>query len=56
MIFLNTKIEIKFGYDYYMYVTCEELKLETIQAIEKTGLFVESNTSKKKVVFNEKIK
>lgn len=53
MLLLNSRIEIKFGYDYYMYVTCEELKTETIQAIEKTGLFVEGNASQKRILFNQ---
>lgn len=45
MLLINSQIEIKFGYDYYMYVTCEELTIETINRIEKTGLFVEPQIS-----------
>ena len=41
MLLINSQIEIKFGYDYYMYVTCEKLTNETIRCIELSGLFVE---------------
>lgn len=38
---VNSEIEIKFGYDYYMYVKCENLMESTISNIESMGLFVE---------------
>lgn len=41
MLLINSQIEIKFGYDYYMYVNCEKLSNETIRNIDLSGLFVE---------------
>ena len=41
MLLVNLQIEIKFGYEYYMYVTCDKLSIETIKNIELSGLFVE---------------
>ena len=32
---------IEFGYDYYMYITCEKILPERIEYIERNGLFVE---------------
>lgn len=34
-------VEIEFGYDYYMYVRCDEIDVSTQQEILKCGLFVE---------------
>ena len=42
MKLLNPKLNIEFGYDYYMYVHCEELSNQTIKKIEGLGLYVES--------------
>jgi len=43
MNLIHSGIKIIFGYDYYMYVECLELKENTIENIEKMGLFVEPN-------------
>ena len=42
-ILTGKNIEVKFGYDYYMYVKCDKLKSSTIEAIEQMGLFVEQD-------------
>lgn len=41
MILINDDLEVRFGYDYYMFVKTTNLKQSTIKQIEKTGLFVE---------------
>ena len=41
MVLVNENIEIRFGYDYYMYVSTVHLKPSTISKIENNGLFVE---------------
>ena len=41
MILINDNLEVRFGYDYYMFVKTKYLKQSTIKQIEKTGLFVE---------------
>ncbi len=46
MQLFNSEIKITFGYDYYMYVECSELKNSTIKDIEEKGLFVEPNMDK----------
>lgn len=43
MYLVESEFKITFGYDYYMYVECSELKNSTINRIEKMGLFVEPN-------------
>jgi hypothetical protein len=50
MNLFNPKVKITFGYDYYMYVECTELKSTTISKIEKTGLFVEPNKGEKPII------
>jgi len=42
MILLSDEIRVEFGYDYYMYVTCEKLQPATVEQIERTGLFVDN--------------
>lgn len=42
MSFEAEQFQLSFGYDYYMYVTCQELKKEQMAAIERGGLFVEN--------------
>lgn len=37
----ETKIFVHFGYDYYMYIGCDESCEDVIQKISKMGLFVE---------------
>ena len=39
----SKQFEVRFGYDYYMYVKSQELSSETIHEIERMGLFVEPN-------------
>lgn len=41
MNLVSTKVEINFGYDYYMSVKCEEINPIVIQEIEESGLFIE---------------
>ena len=41
MKLLQADFSLTFGYDYYMYVKCYNLKGATIKAIEKMNLFVE---------------
>jgi hypothetical protein len=41
MLLKSSEIEIKFGYDYYMIITCKSLSKETIALIEESGLYVE---------------
>ncbi len=45
MVLSNDEIEIRFGYDYYMYVKHRKLNLATITKIEQLGLFVEPNVA-----------
>ena len=42
MKLFNDVMVVTFGYDYYMYVECEELQAITIAEIEKSGLYVEA--------------
>ncbi len=39
---LNPRLNIEFGYDYYMYIQCEKLSDQTKISIEELGLYVES--------------
>ena len=41
MVLVNENIKIRFGHDYYMYVSTVNLKPSTISKIENNGLFVE---------------
>ncbi len=41
MVLVNENIKIRFGYDYYMYVSTLNLKPSTISKIESNGLFVD---------------
>lgn len=34
-------IEITFGYDYYMYIRCDEISAETRKAVSDCGLYLE---------------
>lgn len=49
MNLLETEFKITFGYDYYMYVECSELKKTTINRIEKMGLFVETDEDRREL-------
>ena len=50
MNLLEPEFKITFGYDYYMYVECSELKNSTIKQIEKMGLFVEPNIGQRTII------
>ena len=39
----SDELNIKFGYDYYMYFNCKPLSVDVIREIESNGLFVEAN-------------
>jgi hypothetical protein len=41
MVLINNDFEVRFGYDYNMYVKIDSIKKSTIKAIGKNGLFVE---------------
>jgi hypothetical protein len=53
MELLNSEFKITFGYDYYMYVECSELKNSTIKRIEKMGLFVEPNMGQRTIIVTD---
>ncbi len=53
MNLLESEFKITFGYDYYMYVECSELKNSTINRIEKTGLFVEPNMGQRTIIVTD---
>ena len=50
MLLVGDKIEVRFGYDYYMYIKCARLKPHIIKQIEATGLFVESDIEQYKFI------
>ena len=41
MRLVHERMEVRFGYDYYMYVTTQQIRPSTIEQIEASGLFVE---------------
>jgi hypothetical protein len=43
-------LEVKFGYDYYMYVTCGKLSPSVIAQIQQSGLFVEPDVGQRTIV------
>jgi hypothetical protein len=47
----NTNFEIRFGYDYYMYVETNGIMPSTIEKIEELGLFVEPEIEQIKYTF-----
>jgi len=49
MLLVDRTFEIKFGYDYCMYIKCDSLTFETIRQIEELGLFVEPNVDQKTI-------
>ena len=53
MLLVNKDFEVRFGYDYYMYVKTANLKLETIQKIERSKLFVEPEVEQIKYIIND---
>ena len=48
MLLVSDKVEVQFGYDYYMYIKCARLNPATINQIKATGLFVEENIERLK--------
>lgn len=54
MNLLYDKIKITFGYDYYMYVECSELKTQTVDKIEVLGLFVEPHVEQRTIIVVDK--
>lgn len=38
----TSKVTIEFGYDLYVYITCNEISKQTIQWVEKVGMYIES--------------
>lgn len=54
MLLVNNNFEVRFGYDYYMYVKTDNIKQSTIQEIENTGLFVEPEVEQIKYIITGK--
>jgi len=54
MLLINNDFEVRFGYDYYMYVKTNSIKESTIKEIEKTGLFVEPGIEQMKYILTAK--
>ena len=53
MLLVNKDFEVRFGYDYYMYVKSANLKQETIHKIETSKLFVEPEVEQIKYIFTD---
>ena len=53
MLLINKDFEVRFGYDYYMYVKTANLKQETIQKIEAAKLFVEPEVEQIKYIITD---
>jgi hypothetical protein len=51
MKLINPKLEIEFGFDYYMYVTCPKIPENIVSQIEKNFLFVEEDNTRKEIIF-----
>jgi hypothetical protein len=54
MRLMSEKVEVKFGYDYYMYVKCSKLSDELIAAIEAKGVFVEPTIDQRQIIVVDK--
>ena len=54
MLLVNKDFEVRFGSDFYMYVKAATLKVETIQKIEDTKLFVEPEVEQIKYIIIDK--
>lgn len=50
----SERLNVKFGYDYYMYFFCERLSPMTIRKIEASGLFVEPEVDQSNIVIIDK--
>ena len=55
MLLVNENIEIRFGFDYYMYIKCFDIKPSTIAHIEKSGLFVEANIEQRQFIIKSEV-
>ncbi len=53
MLLVNEDFEVRFGYDYYMYIKTINLKPSTIQKIQNTGLFVEPEIDQIKYIITD---
>ena len=53
MKLISENIKITFGYDYYMYVECEELRFATEIEIGRMGLFVEENVKQREIIVTD---
>jgi hypothetical protein len=51
MKFVHPKLELEFGFDYYMYVTCPKIPENIVSQIEKNFLFVEEDNTRKETIF-----
>ena len=51
---VNKEFEVRFGYDYYMYVKTTTLRPKTINKIRELGLFVEPGIEQRKFIFIDK--
>jgi hypothetical protein len=54
MLLVNEDFEVRFGYDYYMYIKTADIKQSTIQRIETTGLFVEPEVEQIQYIITDK--
>jgi hypothetical protein len=54
MLLVNKDFEVRFGYDYYMYVKTVNLQKETIRKIESNKLFVEPEVEQIKYIITER--
>lgn len=50
----SSNLKVTFGFDYYMYVDCPELRSQTVNEIESMGLFVEPNTQRRTFIVTDK--
>jgi len=53
MLLVNKDFEVRFGYDYYMYVKTANLRQDTIRKIETTNLFVEPEVEQIKFIITD---
>ena len=53
MLLVNNDFEVRFGYDYYMYVKTVNINQTTIDKIESTGLFVEPEVEQIKYLITD---
>ena len=53
MLLVSADFEVKFGYDYYMYIKCKTLNSSTIKQIESSGLFVEPDKPQREFIITD---